>query len=180
MFKTAKVVPLPKNTDRSDPNNFRPISLLFILSKPLGRHIHNHLSNFMENHSLFHHLQSGFRSQQSCHTVLSALCDMWLSAIDHSETVCAVFLDLKKAFDLVDHTILQQKLKAYLNNSSGIPFFHSYLSDRYVCVNGKLSAVGALQTGVPQGNILGPLLFCIFINDLLLHVQDKKVRNSVC
>ena len=106
---------------------------------------------------------------------------MWLSAIDHSEIVGAVFLDFNKAFDLVDHTILQQKLKAYFNNPSVIPFFHSYLSDRsqYVCVNGKLSAVGAIQTGVQQGSILGPLLFCIFINDLPLHIQDKKVRNSL-
>ena len=102
MFKTAKVVPLQKNTDRSDPNNFKPISLLSLLSKPLARYAHNHLSNFMENHSLFHHLQSGFRSQHSCHTALSALCDMWLSAIDRSEIVGAAFLDLKKAFGSQD------------------------------------------------------------------------------
>ena len=107
---------------------------------------------------------------------------MWLSAIDRSEIVGAVFLDFKKGFDLVGHTIFQQKLKAYLNDPSVIPFFHSYLSDRsqYVCINGKLSAVGAIQTGVPQGSILRLLLFCIFINDLSLHIQDKKVRNSVC
>ena len=75
---------------------------------------------------------------------------------------------------------MRQKLKAYLNYPSVIPFFHSYLSDRsqYVCVNGKLSAVGAMQTGVPQGSILGSLLLCIFINDLPLHIQDKTVRNS--
>ena len=68
----------------------------------------------------------------------------------------------------------------YSNNPSVIPFFHSYLSGRsqYVFVNGKLSAVGAIQTGVPQGSILGPLLVCIFINDLPLPIQDKKVRNS--
>ena len=74
---------------------------------------------------------------------------------------------------------MQQKLKAYLNTPPVISFFHPYLSDRsqYVCVNGKLSTVGALQTGVRQGSILGPLLFCIFINDLPLHIQDKKVRN---
>ena len=176
MFKTAKVVPLPKNTDRSDPNNFRPISLWYVLSKPLERHVHNHLSNFMENHTLLHHLQSGFRSRHSCHTALSALYDMRLSAIDRSEIVGAVFLDFKKAFDVADHTILLQKLKAYLNNPFVIPFFHSYLSDRsqYVCVNSKLSAVGAIQTGVSQGSILGPLLFCIFINDLPLHIQDQK------
>ena len=181
IFKTAKVIPLRKNTDRTDPNNFRPISLLSVLSKPLERHVHNHLSTFMEKHNLFHTLQSGFRSKHSCHTALSAMCDVWLSAVDRSEIVGAVFLDFKKAFDLVDHTILQQKLRVYLNNSSVIPFFQSYLSDRsqYVCANGKLSAVGTIQSGVPQRSVLGPLLFCIFINDLPLHIQDKKVRTSL-
>ena len=154
-----------------------------MLSKPLERHIHNHLSNFIENHNLYHHLQSGFRSQHSSHTALSALCDMWLSAIELRESRCCVpgFLCFFKAFDLADHTILQQKWQVYLNNSSVTPFFHSYLSDRsqYVCVNGKLSAVSAKQTGVPQGSISGPLLFCTFIKDLPLHIQDKKVRNSL-
>ena len=111
IFKTAKVIPLPKNTDRTDPNNFRPISLLSVLSKPLEKHVHRHLSTFMEKHNLFHTFQSGFRSKHSCHTALSAMCDMWLSAVDRSEIVGAVFLDFRKAFDLVDHTILQQKLR---------------------------------------------------------------------
>ena len=77
--------------------------------------------------------------------------------------------------------ILQQKLKAYLNNPSVIYFFQSYLSNRsqYVCVNGKLSAVDTIQTGVPQGSILGPFQFYIFINDLPLHIQKKIVKNSM-
>ena len=107
MFKTSKVVPLPKNTDRSDANNLRPISLLSVLSKTLEGYVHNHLANFVQNHNLFDHFHSGFRSQNSCHTALSALCDMWLSAIDRLELVGAVFLDFKTAFDVVDHTILQ-------------------------------------------------------------------------
>ena len=100
----------------------------------------------MEKHNLFHALQSGLRSKHSCHTALSAMCDMWLSAVDRSEIVGAVFLDFRKAFDLVDHTILQQKLRVYLNNSSVVPFFQSYLSDRsqYVSANGKLSAMGTI------------------------------------
>ena len=149
------------------------MSLLSVLSKPLERHVHHHLSTFMEKHNLFHTLQSGFRSKHSCHIALSAVCDMWLSAVDRSKIVGAVFLDFRKAFDLVDSIILQQKLRINLNNSYVVPFFQSYLSDR----NGKLSAIGTIQSGVPQGSILEPLLFCIFINDLPLHIQDKKVRN---
>ena len=175
MFKTAKLIPLPRHTDRSDSNNFMSISLLSVVSKPLKRHIHSHLFIFMEKHNMFHTLQSRFRSKHSCHIVLSAMRDMWLSVIDRSEIVGAVFLDFKKAFDLVDRIFLQQKLRAYLNNSSVI------LSDRsqYVCANGKLSAVGTIPSGVPQGSILGPLLFCTSINDLPLHIQGKKVRNSM-
>ena len=94
IFKTAKVIPLPKNTDRTDPNNLRPISLLLVLSKPLERHVHHHLSTFMETHNPFHTLQSGFRSKPSCPTSLSAMCDMWLSAVDRSEIVGAVALKL--------------------------------------------------------------------------------------
>ena len=137
-MQRAKVIPLPKKTDRSDPNNFRPISLLSLLSKPLERHIYNNLSTFVEKQSVSF-LQSGFRSKNRCHTALSAMCDMWLSAIDRSKTVGAVFLDFKKAFSVVNHTILQQKCRVYLNTRSVIPFLHSYLSERShcVCANGK-------------------------------------------
>jgi hypothetical protein len=75
MWKSAKVIPLPKNSDLQDPNNFRPISILPVLSKPLERHIHAHISGFIESYNLFHEYQSGFRKKHSCHTALTRMCD---------------------------------------------------------------------------------------------------------
>ena len=104
------MIPLPKTNDLSEPNNFRPISILPLLSKPIERHVHKYLLNFLTEHNLLCQSQSGFRPQHSCHTALAKPCDNWLSAINNSEVVGAVFLELKKAFDLVNHNILPKKL----------------------------------------------------------------------
>ena len=84
-LKAAKVIPLPKAKDLSDPNDFRPISLLSILTKPLERHIQRHLTQFIEDRNLFHPFQSGFRQRHSCHTVLIRVCDTWLAAINQAQ-----------------------------------------------------------------------------------------------
>ena len=109
-LKNAKVVPLPKTNDLSYLSNYRPISLLPIISKPLERHIHKHLLQYLENNKLSHQYQSGFRPDHSYHTTLRWPCDGWLSAINSSEIVGTVFPDFKKAFDLLDHSILLKKL----------------------------------------------------------------------
>jgi hypothetical protein len=177
-FKMAKVIPLPKSQNTSDINNFRPISLLPVLSKILEKHVHLYLTSHLERLSLIHPLQSGFRSNHSCSTALSLLTNNWLAAINNSKISGAVFLDLAKAFDLVNHNILLQKLNVYLANSEAIPFFKSYLDNRSqrVYIHGSLSYKGDVTHGVPQGSVLGPILFCIYINDLPMHILDKSVQ----
>ena len=92
-LKAAKVIPLPKTKDLSDPNNFRPISLLSIVTKPLERHNHKLLTQFVEGRNLFYPFQSGFRQRHSCHTALIRVCDTWLVAINQAQITDAVFLD---------------------------------------------------------------------------------------
>ena len=138
-------------------------AILPLLSKPIERHIHKHLLIFLTEHNLLCHSHSGFRPQHSCHSALAKLCDNWLSAINNSEVVGAVCLDLKKAFDLVNHNILLKKLSLYTANSAFVSLFKSYLELRSqnVYVNGEYSDEGIVRCGIPQGSILGPLLFSI-------------------
>ena len=122
-LKKAKVVPLPKSTDKTNPTNYRPISLLPVLSKLLENHMHIYLNDFLEKRQLIHPFQSGFRRKYSCNTALARLTNSWLTAMKKSEVSGVVFLDQKKAFDLVDQDILLKKLAIYLKHSSSLPFF---------------------------------------------------------
>ena len=112
-WKEAKVTPLHKSGPHEEVNNYRPISILPVLSKVLEKHVHESLSEFLHQHKLLHKTQSGFRAQHSCETALVNIIDLWLNAIDSGKIVGVVLVDFKKAFDLVDHEILKDKMEIY-------------------------------------------------------------------
>ena len=167
-FKTARVTPIFKCGDKEDLGNYRPISIISLIARVFEKLLYQQLHEFLSRRKILNMHQWGFRSLHSTALALIDCTSDWLININRGMTNFTIFLDIKKAFDTIDHNILLTKLSYNGISDKDLQLFESYLCDCRQCCNidGHVSSFQTIKYGVPQGSILGPLLFILYMDDL--------------
>ena len=168
-FKVARVVPVYKGEDPTQFSNYRPVSVLPVLSQIFERVLRARLEGFLDRERVLAPGQYGFRAGHSTAMAVLDMVERVRAAWAGGNVAAGVFVDLKKAFDTVDHRLLLSKLEHYGIRGSALALLESYLRDRsqYVVYGGVESGRGEVKCGVPQGSVLGPLFFLIYVNDMM-------------
>lgn len=176
-MQIGRVTPIFKHGDKNSLNNYRPISILPIFSKGIEKILHIRLLSYLNKHNLLHDFQHGFRKHRSTETALIKHKEVIIESFKNKTIIAGIYIDFSKAFDLINHNILLFKMYKY--GIRGIPhaLFESYLSHRkqFVNIDNATSAPEPISAGVPQGSILGPLLFVMYINDIVQGVKNAEM-----